>query len=78
MIVKDRLRDYRSTIAIGQVTLWTGVLLSQVIVPKIVERWFAASMGDVLAITLYLVSSILIGISIVFHIQGLHMYRRSR
>ena len=78
MVLKNRFQDYRQFIAVGQLTLWVGILLSQVIVPRIIVKFISGSMGEVLEISLYLVSAILIGVSIVFNISGLKAYRRTR
>ena len=78
MLFQERFQDYRRVIAVGQLTLWIGILLGQVMVPRIIVRFFSGSTGEALTIGLSLVSAVLIGISIVFNMQGLKLYRRNR
>lgn len=78
MLFKDRFQDYRQAIGIGMFLLFSGILLHQVIIPRLIAPAVQGPAGEALEIALLVVSAILIGASLVFNLHGLKVYRRSR
>ena len=79
MFLKNSNKDYRFYIGIGSLCLSTGIVLTRVLKIEWIENvLIKASAFNILWMTFSFISGVLLGVSIVFNIKGIFLYRNHK